>query len=93
MSSRYLANIGDSKYRGCRIEWGEDECAAPIQTRQKSPKFDGTSKRTATAPLMNRFELLNMDGADDNSQEDYDHNANGDAFDSALPSPAVRAVA
>jgi hypothetical protein len=42
-------------------------------------------KRKKDAPLMNRFHLLNMDGAEDGSLEDDDHDTSELTLSSAVP--------
>ncbi|KFY46886.1 hypothetical protein V495_02192 [Pseudogymnoascus sp. VKM F-4514 (FW-929)] len=57
-----------SKYKGCKIEWDLDECAVPIPVLRPRPaqKENNPPKK---API-NRFALLNMDGATDSSTDD-----------------------
>jgi hypothetical protein len=57
-----------SKYKGCKIEWDLDECAASIPVLRPRPvqKENNPPKK---API-NRFALLNMDGATDSSTDD-----------------------
>ncbi|OCK83349.1 hypothetical protein K432DRAFT_379589 [Lepidopterella palustris CBS 459.81] len=47
-----------SAYKGLRIEWYPDECAAPIPARVPIPV--SKPKATIPAPITNRFELLMM---------------------------------
>jgi len=42
---------------------------------------------------MNRFQLLNMDGTEDSSQEEDDHDTGGVTFESALTASAVGIIA
>jgi hypothetical protein len=56
-------------------------------------KFNGAQKKIAGAPQMNRFQLLNLDGADDNSQEGDDHNLKVDTVESSMVTSAVGVVA
>jgi hypothetical protein len=42
---------------------------------------------------MNRFQLLNLDGADDNSQEGDGHNLKVDTVESSMLTSAVGVVA
>ena len=60
-------------YKGARIEWPADECARPL------PKAHFVSKKENVAPpvkkvnpMVNRFQMLNMDGTEDGSEEDED---------------------
>ncbi|KFY22827.1 hypothetical protein V493_06307 [Pseudogymnoascus sp. VKM F-4281 (FW-2241)] len=71
-----------SKYKGCKIEWDIDECAAPIPVLKPRPKERIPPK--AKAPI-NRFALLNMDGATDDSI-DEDSMLGMDSFQSDLVS-------
>ena len=41
---------------------------------------------------MNRFQLLNVDGADENSQEDANRDLKADAVDSSMAASAVGVV-
>ncbi|MCJ1379838.1 hypothetical protein MMC17_002941 [Xylographa soralifera] len=58
-------------YKTARIEWYPDECAQPL------PKIQHFTKRENVAPpvknlnpMVNRFQMLNMDGTEDGSEED-----------------------
>ena len=58
-------------YKTARIEWYPDECAQPF------PKIQPLLRREHTAPsaknlnpMVNRFQMLNMDGTEDGSEED-----------------------
>ncbi|KAK2747829.1 hypothetical protein FQN55_004705 [Onygenales sp. PD_40] len=57
-------------YKGMKIEYYPDECAAPL------PKMQYASKKVAPVPvkkldpMANRFQMLNMDGAEDSEEED-----------------------
>ena len=61
-------------YRGMKIEWYPDECAQPLPKLQYVPKKENLaspqSKKLTSA--MNRFQMLNMDGADDDDSEETD---------------------
>ncbi|TVY64262.1 Negative regulator of differentiation [Lachnellula suecica] len=50
-------------YKGSKIEWDYDECAAPLQVPPKYQK-ENIQPKKKDAPL-NRFHLLNMDDDDD----------------------------
>ncbi|KAF8865820.1 hypothetical protein BDZ45DRAFT_796076 [Acephala macrosclerotiorum] len=62
-----------SIYKGSKIEWDNDECAAPLerplQTRREN--LPAKKKKKDTAPV-NRFQLLNMDDDENESLEDED---------------------
>ncbi|OBT64025.1 hypothetical protein VE03_06699 [Pseudogymnoascus sp. 23342-1-I1] len=58
-----------SKYKGCKIEWDIDECAAPIPVFKPRPVQKENKPPKAKAPI-NRFALLNMDGATDTSTDE-----------------------
>ena len=62
-------NRSRSKYKGCKIEWDIDECAAPIPVPKPRPVQKENNPPKAKAPI-NRFALLNMDGATDNSTDE-----------------------
>jgi hypothetical protein len=66
--------ISGSAYKGYKIEWGNDECAAPLEAPAQPRKNSATTKKES-GPLTNRFQLLNMDaGEDDSDGDDHDHN-------------------
>ncbi|WYZ40285.1 hypothetical protein EsH8_IV_000626 [Colletotrichum jinshuiense] len=51
------------KYKGSKIEWDADECAQPLentQTRRVQPQ--GPPFKSSINPMANRFQLLNLDG-------------------------------
>lgn len=48
-----------SCYRGYRIDWAPDECAAPFKKHRPTPKNQAPKKPKPTPPT-NRFELLDM---------------------------------
>lgn len=58
-------------YKGMKIEWYPDECSQPL------PKMQYASKKENLAPrqpqkitsTMNRFQMLNIDGVEDDSEE------------------------
>ena len=58
-------------YKGMKIEWFADECCQPLPKSQYAPKKENAAppqpKKLASA--MNRFQMLNMDGTDDDSEE------------------------
>ncbi|KFY20730.1 hypothetical protein V491_03472 [Pseudogymnoascus sp. VKM F-3775] len=73
-----------SKYKGSKIEWDIDECAAPIPVLKPRPVQKENNLPKVKAPI-NRFALLNMDGATDSSA-DEDSMLGMDSFQSDLVS-------
>lgn len=74
-------------YKGMKIEWYPDECAQPLPKVQHPPKKEnGPAPPKKLNPMVNRFQMLNMDGTEDGSEEDepdglegypsIDHNTN-----------------
>ncbi|MCJ1403240.1 hypothetical protein MMC11_006463 [Xylographa trunciseda] len=60
-----------SAYKTARIEWYPDECAQPLPNIQHVPKKDiATPPVKNFNPMVNRFQMLNMDGTEDGSEED-----------------------
>lgn len=61
-------------YKGMRIEWYPDECSQPLPKVQYTPKKENLASppSKATSAMMNRFQMLNMDGdgTDDGSEEE-----------------------
>lgn len=57
-------------YKGMKIEWYPDECSQPLPKSQRVPKKENIAPRPKTlTSAMNRFQMLNMDGTDDDSEE------------------------
>ena len=57
-------------YKGMRIEWYPDECSQPLPKSQPVPKKEKIAPRPKTVTsAMNRFQMLNMDGTEDDSEE------------------------
>ncbi|KAI9846773.1 MAG: hypothetical protein M1837_003622 [Sclerophora amabilis] len=53
-------------YKGVRIDFDEDKCAAPVPKPQYTPKRETPRLPTKKAmPVVNRFQLLNMDASSD----------------------------
>lgn len=77
-------NRSRSKYKGCKIEWDIDECVAPIPVLKPRTVQKENSTPKPKAPI-NRFALLNMDGATDSST-DEDSMLGMDSFQSDLVS-------
>ncbi|OAX82775.1 hypothetical protein ACJ72_02879 [Emergomyces africanus] len=58
-------------YKGMKIEYYPDECAGPLPEVQYVPKRVAPSPPSKrAAPMTNRFQMLNIDGADDSEEED-----------------------
>ena len=57
-------------YKGNKIEWFPDECSSPLP-KQPPPKKESAAQqvRKVNTPS-NRFQMLNMDGTEDNSDGD-----------------------
>jgi hypothetical protein len=79
----------NSKYKTSKIEWYPDECAAPFEARQHVSSCDVVQKKAAATP-MNRFQVLDMDGIDDDSQGGKDLNGKPDMFENSLASSLER---
>ncbi|QSZ35064.1 hypothetical protein DSL72_007928 [Monilinia vaccinii-corymbosi] len=60
-----------STYKGSKIEWDNDECAAPLERRQSFQSENPPAKKKRD-PLVNRFQLLKIDREDDESETDTD---------------------
>lgn len=78
-------------YKGSKIEWDSDECAAPLE-RPLQTRKENISPKKKDAPLMNRFQLLNLDGTDDDSEVD-DHDASGITLPTAMTASTFGVVA
>ncbi|KAK5154033.1 hypothetical protein LTR04_006123 [Oleoguttula sp. CCFEE 6159] len=59
-----------STYKGCKIEWYPDECATPLPAIHQARKDKVSLPSKNNVSLTNRFELLNTDGTEANSDED-----------------------
>ena len=60
-----------AKYKGLKIDFYPDECAQPLPVIQRTPKT--TNAKPALKEknsMVNRFQLLNMDGTEDGSSSD-----------------------
>ncbi|RAL67531.1 hypothetical protein DID88_008286 [Monilinia fructigena] len=58
-----------STYRGSKIDWDDDECAAPLERRQSFHSENPPAKKSRS-PLVNRFQLLDIDRENDGSESD-----------------------
>ena len=60
-------------YKGMRIEWYPDECAQPLPKTQHVPKREIAPQPAKKPNLMvNRFQMLNMDGMEDEDDDGSD---------------------
>lgn len=59
-------------YKQTKVVWGVDECAVPIEPKKKPVKKDSGSEKSALNPMANRFEVLNTDGTEMDSEDDHD---------------------
>ncbi|KAH0542860.1 hypothetical protein FGG08_002815 [Glutinoglossum americanum] len=58
-------------YKGIKIEWYADECAAPWPKKEFTQRKENVPPPTKKTPTMtNRFDLLNMDGTEDGEDDD-----------------------
>ena len=80
-------------YKGMRIEWYADECALPLPKMQHVPKKENVPapvKKPSTT--VNRFQMLNLDGTEDESEEDEEPLAGYTPMNSGLSwAPTVAA--
>ena len=62
-------------YKGMKIEWCSDECARPLpQRRISNPKQGVPLSKAKATPVMNRFQMLNMDDDDKDDADDASEN-------------------
>lgn len=60
-------------YKGMRIEWYPDECAAPLPKPHYVPKkVSGPLPSDSNKLMANRFNLLDMEGTENGSETDED---------------------
>ncbi|CZS90818.1 related to RNA binding protein Nrd1 [Rhynchosporium agropyri] len=65
-------------YKGSKINWDIDECAAPLERPQQCRENIPAKERKEKVPLTNRFEILNMDeNEEEGSTEDDDLDNSG----------------
>jgi hypothetical protein len=72
-------------YKGSKIEWDDDECAAPLERPQQSQRENIVPKKKKEAPIMNRFQLLNMDDDEDSVDEEGEHDTHGISIPLTMP--------
>ena len=66
-------------YKRMRIEWYPDECAQPLPKMPTYPTKATKAPEVKSAPTMlNRFQLLDMDGTNDDSNTDDDDDDDDD---------------
>ena len=53
------------RYKGLRIEFSPDECAQPLPSSPQQKKVTMKPAPKKTNNMVNRFQMLNMDGAED----------------------------
>ena len=75
-----------STYKAIKIDWDEDECAAPLEKPQRAAEMLATKKKET--PMVNRFELLNVDDTEDGS-DDEEQNTSGLSFPSTMTESVV----
>jgi len=80
-------------YKGSKIEWDNDECAAALETPLQTRSLTLPNKKQPQARAVNRFQLLNMDGSDDGSDEEEDHDTSGHSLPTMLTSTSPGVVA
>lgn len=60
-------------YKNFKIDWYEDECAGPLPTPAPRPKKEVTARPVKSTATLNRFQALNMDGTEDGSGDETEH--------------------
>lgn len=56
-----------------RIEWYPDECAQSLPKVQHAPRKENAPQPTKKLnPMVNRFQMLNMDGTEDGDEDGSD---------------------
>ncbi|KAL8647923.1 MAG: hypothetical protein Q9210_005275 [Variospora velana] len=59
-----------AKYKSTRIEWYPDECALPLPKAQvENKKANASWTKPKEAPIVNRFQMLNVDDDDGDATE------------------------
>ncbi|KAE8451878.1 hypothetical protein EG329_002719 [Mollisiaceae sp. DMI_Dod_QoI] len=81
-----------SIYKGSKIEWDSDECAAPLERPLQARKENLPPKKKKDAPLMNRFQLLDMEDEENDSLEDDENNTSDATLPSVLKASPTRLV-
>ena len=78
------------KYKGLRIDFCADECAQSLPVTQRSPlRTDLKPVQKKTSSMVNRFQMLNMDG----TEEESDSSTESDDLTKFTPAWAAQAVA
>ncbi|KAH9844919.1 RNA recognition motif, partial [Teratosphaeria destructans] len=70
-----------TRYKGCKIEFFRDECDIPLPADTASNKAPVPRPGTTKAHVANRFDLLNIDGSDEESDEENRLPVNGGSDD------------
>lgn len=79
-----------STYKGYKIDWYNDECAAPLEA--PAPRKNSIPTKKKDAPIMNRFHLLNIDDEEGTGSEEDDHDTSGITIATAMtPSLGIAA--
>lgn len=59
-------------YKGMKIEYYPDECAEPLPKIRHAPRERQPPPAKKSNPATNRFQMLNLDGAEDDSGDEDD---------------------
>lgn len=87
----------DRTYKGFKIEWDIDECAAPLE-RPTQHRKENVPPKKKDAPPMNRFHLLNLDDDEHDEEssalgDDDEHDSSGITLPSILKASPIRVAA
>jgi len=63
-------------YKGSKIDWDDDECATPYPEQPHFQQEKPSNRKKINNSLMNRFQLLDMDGNEDDT-ESGEHEIDG----------------
>lgn len=63
-----------SSYKGYKIEWDSDECAAALDSPTQSRESSVPIKKKENVHPVNRFHLLNMDDGEGSDEDEFDVN-------------------
>ena len=77
-------------YRGCKIQFYRDECDVPLPARTVIPKASVVAPAKTKRGVTNRFDLLNVDGMDGNSDEENRAPSEDDSNDEMVSAFGVR---
>ena len=59
-----------SAYKGCKIEFFQDECDVPLPPSRQPVRMPIADTLRKKPQITNRFDMLNMDGSDGNSDQE-----------------------